>query len=202
MGRNLVMGRVGGVVLCGGESRRMGRSKALLEYDGEPMLGRVVRVVSSHAAPVVVAHRPGQALPALVERVQWVSDPIAGVGPLGGLLGGLGALADRCDAVFVCACDQPLLRAAFVGRMIERLAHHRAVLVRHADRLHALTGVYRTDVVPWLRRQLDSGDYRVRVFAEHCKPLVLTGDAFDDVDPELESLRNVNSPEDMPGREP
>lgn len=191
------MNHTGGVVLCGGESRRMGQSKAWLDFDGEPMLGRVVRVVHEVVSPVVVAHHEGQALPPLPEEIRLVSDPVSGVGPLAGLLGGLSVLANSCDAAFVCACDQPLLKAAFVSRLIERLEHHRAVMVRHGDRLHVLTAVYRTDVVELLQRQIISGDHRVREFARLCAPLIVTADTFRDIDSKVDSLRNFNTAQDI-----
>ena len=56
--------RSGAVVLCGGESRRMGRPKAWLEFGKEVMLERVVRLVSTVAWPIVVVAAPGQDLPA------------------------------------------------------------------------------------------------------------------------------------------
>ena len=63
-----------GVVLCGGESSRMGSPKAWLDFGGEPLLARVVRVVSEAASPVLVVAAPGQDLPALSEDVTVVRD--------------------------------------------------------------------------------------------------------------------------------
>jgi len=189
--------KVGGVVLCGGESRRMGASKALLSIDGEPMLGRVVRIVRSVVWPVVVAHRPGQALPPLDDDVRAVPDQVTGVGPLAGLLSGLEALRDECDAAFVCACDQPLLQGSFVSRLLERLGDRQAVVAEHEGFLHALTAVYRIEVVGALRRRIDEGDCRVHAFARSCDPVILTEDDLRDADPTLGSLRNINTPEQL-----
>ncbi len=191
--------KVGGVVLCGGESRRMGQSKALLRIGGEAMLGRVVRIVRSVVWPVVVAHRLGQELPPLDDDVRAIADPVTGVGPLAGLLGGLEVLRGECEAVFVCACDQPLLQAGFVSRLIERLGNRLAVVPEHDGYLHTLTAVYRVEVVDALRRQIDGGDYRVQAFARSCDAVILTEDDLRDVDPTLGSLRNVNTPEELDG---
>jgi len=188
---------VGGVVLCGGESRRMGRSKALLTVGGEPMLVRVVRVVRSVVWPVVVAHRPGQALPPLDADIRTVPDQVTGIGPLAGLLAGLTALRDTCEAVFVCACDQPLLKPAFVSRLISRLGDREAVVPEHDGFLHTLTAVYRVDVIDTLKKQIESGDYHVQVFARSCDATILTEADLRDVDPMLGSLRNINTPEEL-----
>lgn len=189
--------KVGGVVLCGGESRRMGESKALLQIGGEGMLARVVQIVRSVVWPVVVAHGLGQALPPLDDDVRAVADQLTGVGPLAGLLSGLEALRGECEAVFVCACDQPLLQAAFVSRLIERLGDRQAVAVEQDGYLHSLTAVYRIEVVDKLRRQIEGGDYRVQAFARSCDAVILTENDLRDVDPTLGSLRNINTPEEL-----
>ena len=56
---------VGGIVLCGGQSSRMGRPKALLPFGPEVMLERVVRILSAVARPIVVVAAPDQELPPL-----------------------------------------------------------------------------------------------------------------------------------------
>ena len=52
--------RVGGVVLCGGKSSRMGTPKCWLPFGDEVLLQRVVRVVGGVLSPVVVVAAKGQ----------------------------------------------------------------------------------------------------------------------------------------------
>ena len=56
---------LGAVILCGGESKRMGRPKAWLTFGGERMLQRVVRLVANVVDDVAVVAAPGQELPSL-----------------------------------------------------------------------------------------------------------------------------------------
>src|SRR5262245_40439806 len=99
--------RVGGVVLCGGESRRMGRPKAWLPFGGERMLPRVVRVLTEVVSPVVVVAAPDQEVPPLPASVHVVRDEERGRGPLEGLAAGLAALAGKADAAYLSSCDVP-----------------------------------------------------------------------------------------------
>ena len=64
----------GGLVLCGGRSRRMGADKAWLPFGEECLLQRVVRIVTEVAEPVVAAASQGQVLPPLPEGVAAVRD--------------------------------------------------------------------------------------------------------------------------------
>ncbi|RME40999.1 MAG: molybdenum cofactor guanylyltransferase, partial [Planctomycetota bacterium] len=66
--------RIGGLVLCGGRSRRMGRDKAWLPFGPETLLQRMVRIVGEVASPLLVAARPDQELPHLPPEVRAVHD--------------------------------------------------------------------------------------------------------------------------------
>src|SRR5437764_15154428 len=103
--RGTDMASVGGIVLCGGQSKRMGRPKAWLPFGAELMLPRVVRLLGEAVAPLVVVAAPGQDVPALPPDVTIVRDEEKGRGPLQGLAAGLRALEGRADAAFASSCD-------------------------------------------------------------------------------------------------
>src|SRR5579859_3408011 len=75
---------LGGTVLAGGKSRRMGRDKAMLDRNGEPLWRRQSRVLRELGAdPVTLVRRRGQ--PQLGGNVRLLYDTVDGVGPLAGL---------------------------------------------------------------------------------------------------------------------
>src|SRR5437763_10445619 len=104
------MTEVAGIVLCGGQSKRMGKPKAWLPFAGELMLPRVVRLLSEVVRPIVVVAAPDQELPPLPSDVNIVRDEERGRGPLQGLLAGLTALEGRADAAYLSSCDVPFLQ--------------------------------------------------------------------------------------------
>lgn len=92
---------LGGVVLAGGRSSRMGTDKALLDWHGVPLVVHVVEAVRQAVnGPVVMVGAPGQALP-----VPAVEDPFPYGGPMVGL--GVGLRAVGTERAFVCGVDQP-----------------------------------------------------------------------------------------------
>ncbi|MBN2448725.1 MAG: molybdenum cofactor guanylyltransferase [Phycisphaerae bacterium] len=184
--------KVGGIVLCGGGSRRMRQPKVWLPWKGEHLLSHVVRVVASVVDPVVVAAAADQELPPLPAGIRIVRDAVTGRGPLAGIAAGLDALAPVCEAAFVTACDHPLLRPTLITRLIELLGNHDAVVPTDGERWHPLTAVYRVRTRALVDDVLSSLLPRATAFAERCQPLVATPLDLRESDPSLDSLRNVN----------
>jgi molybdopterin-guanine dinucleotide biosynthesis protein A len=190
------MPEVGGVVLCGGQSRRMGRPKAWLPFGGELMLPRVARLLGEAVSPIVVVAAPGQDVPPLPSDATVVRDEAKGRGPLQGLAAGLTALQGRAEAAYVSSCDVPFLRPAFVRRLIELLGRH-AVCVPHVDGFHhPLAAVYRLEVTEAVARLLAEDRLRPFFLFEAVSTRVVEPAELVDVDPGFQTLRNLNTPED------
>lgn len=120
---------VGGVVLAGGRSRRMGTPKAGLDWHGVPLVAHVARTLGTalDGGPVVVVRAPGQDLPELPPDVAVAEDAHEGGGPLQGLAAGLAALRGRADAAVVVATDQPFAAAAVARLLAAHAPGDRAV---------------------------------------------------------------------------
>ncbi len=185
--------RLGGIVLCGGQSRRMGSPKAWLRFGEETLLHRVVRVLAGTLDPVFVVAAQGQRLPRLPDNVGVIRDRLPGRGPLEGLAAGLEAISRHADAAFVCGCDAPFLHPDFVRR-VAHLACEADIAMPYIDgRLHPLAAVYRVSVLPVILDMLDTGSFRLTMLAERCDCRRLSGPELRDADPELDSLRNINT---------
>ena len=186
----------GGIILAGGHSSRMGKSKSHLPFGNELMLQRVVRVVGDTVNPVVVVRGAGQDIPALDSQVIVVEDQVAEQGPLQGMATGLKALAGKCDAAFVSACDAPLLQTAFIRRMIALLDAH-DIAVPYIDGFHhPLAGVYRVNVLAQTEALLETDRRRPAFLFDMCDARKVRRGDLVDVDPRLVSLRNCNNEND------
>jgi molybdenum cofactor guanylyltransferase len=190
-----VQQRIGGIVLCGGQSRRMGRAKAWLSIGQETFLRRIVRTISSVVRPVVVVAAADQDLPPLAENPLIGRDEQPGRGPLQGLLAGLEQLGESVDAVYLSSCDVPLLRPAFIQRMITLLDRF-DIAVPEINGPHPLSGVYRVAVHDAVRALLQQDRLRLVDLFSRCSTRFVTADELRDADPDLASLRNVNTPEE------
>jgi molybdenum cofactor guanylyltransferase len=188
--------KLGGIVLAGGQSRRMGTAKAMLPFGPETMLARVVRIVGEVAAPVVVVAANGQALPPLGANTVLVRDSQPDCGPLEGMAAGLRHLTDL-NIVFITGCDTPLLRPAFIRRVAAMLDQHHDATVPVIDNLpQPLAGVYRPMVLAEVETMLSAGERRLIDLLDRIRVQPINAEDLRDSDPELWSLRNLNTPAD------
>ncbi|WP_425518558.1 molybdenum cofactor guanylyltransferase [Mycobacterium spongiae] len=181
-----------GVVLAGGESRRMGRDKATLPYPGGTvtLVEHVLGVVGQRCNPVFVMAAPGQPLPPLEVRV--IRDEVRGLGPLPALGRGLRAAAQAgAEFAFVSAVDMPSLTVELIDDLAQRAAVTNADVVLPWDgRSHYLAAVYRTELADRVEALVAAGQRRMSA-------LVDASDAQQIVMSDSRPLANVNSMTDL-----
>jgi molybdopterin-guanine dinucleotide biosynthesis protein A len=188
---------LGGVVLCGGQSRRMGEPKAWLDFGPERMLQRVVRLVGSAVGPVVVVAAAGQELPPLPGSVAVVRDPISGRGPLQGLAAGLAALPGSVDLAYATATDVPFLQPAWIARLAALIGDHDLAIPFVEGYHHPLAALYRcSTVLPAIDALLRVDRLRPVFLMESVRTRIVEADELRAADPDLRTLQNLNSPDD------
>ena len=196
------MAQAAGIVLVGGRSSRMGTPKAALEWHGSTLLRHVVGAVGrSVDGPVVVVRAPGQTLPQLPDGVELVEDAREGRGPLQGLAAGLAAVRDRADAAYASSTDVPLLHPRFVRRVLAELDDDVDVVLPEVGGFHhPLAAAYRTELADVVERLIAEDRMRPAFLFESCRVRRLDADALladpalAALDPDLESLLNLNGP--------
>jgi molybdenum cofactor guanylyltransferase len=188
---------LGAIVLCGGQSRRMGRPKAWLPFGPERMLQRVVRRVGRAVGPIVVVAAPGQELPELAAGVALVRDPIPDRGPLQGLAAGLAALPDAVELAYATATDVPFLEPAWIGRLADLIGEDDIAIPFVAGYHHPLAALYRrATVLPAVGSLLVADRLRPASLLEAVRARVVPAEDLAVVDPGLRTLRNLNTPEE------
>lgn len=175
------------VLLAGGESRRMGRPKALLPVGGTTLAGWQVQRLQGAFAETLVATAPASPLPVSLEPLR-VVDGWPGAGPLAGLEAGLRAISR--DWAFCLACDLPLVTLEVAGRLALAAAGHEAAVPRAGGRAHPTCAVYARGAAPHLRRALEGGERRLTVVAAQLDVVWV-----EDIEEHL--LTNLNTPADL-----
>ena len=180
------------VVLTGGKSSRMGRPKALLPFDDEPLIAHVVRKLNAIFAEVVVVAAPDQELPDL--SVTLARDGVAYQGPVSGIYHGLQA-ANK-EVCFVTSCDAPFLNQALIAHLVTQIHGFDVVVPFWQERFQPLHAVYRRSVTPLLGEQLERGELRPVFLYDKVRTRKVSEEEISWFDPEGLSFVNMNSPAD------
>jgi molybdenum cofactor guanylyltransferase len=188
--------KLGGIVLAGGKSSRMGLAKATLPFGPEQMVQRVVRLLSLVTERIVVVVAPRQELPELPADVLVARDERESRGPLEGLLAGLTAILPYSEAAYATSCDVPLLSPDFVRAVFDRLDDHDIAVPVEGQFAHPLAAVYRTSVLPHIRELLADDQLRPALLFERVKTRRISVEELRAADPQLATLRNLNQPEE------
>jgi molybdopterin-guanine dinucleotide biosynthesis protein A len=147
-------------------------------------------------SPVVVVAAPEQSLPGLSESIIITRDERGERGPLEGLRAGLKALPSSVAAAYVTSCDVPLLVPGFVERMIELLGDHDIAVMEVEGFPHPLSAVYRRDTLPQVEALLAKDRLRPVFLFDAVRTRRVLPAEMVSVDPELRTLRNLNTRED------
>jgi molybdenum cofactor guanylyltransferase len=184
----------------------MGTPKAALEWYGSTLLGRTVGIVArATSGPVVVVRAAGQDLPDLPEGTLVADDARQGRGPMQGIAAGLTALTGRADVAFISSTDMPFLHPAFVRRMLRVLECSEdtdvALPVARGYK-QPLAAAYRVSLAGPAERLVRQDRLRPAFLFDECQVQTLDDAELkqDPVlaafDPDLDSVLNVNTPED------
>ncbi len=181
-----------GIILAGGENRRMGTDKAFLEINGRPLIEHILAVFSTlFARTIVVTNTPDRYRNYGVEVT---SDALDIRGPLTGIYSGLLRSTDEYN--FVAACDMPFLNPRLISYMGEIAAGQDAVVPKFNGYLEPLHAVYRRGLLPIMEAQIPKQDRRIRALFDHIQVRYLTEEEIVRFDPLKRSFRNLNTPKE------
>lgn len=176
---------IAGLVLAGGEGRRMGGAdKALLPLGDARLIDHVIARLTPQVQAVAVSHNGNPASNGTV-----LPDDRMGQGPMSGILAGL-RWADGIGASHVAtvATDTPF----FPDDLVARLMHADApvALAAGPDRLHATFGLWSVDTLAGLERLMQGEERSIRRIAA---TLGVARVAF----PDDAAFFNINTPQDL-----
>jgi len=181
-----------GVVLAGGQGRRMGGvDKGLIVLDGKPMVAHVlVRFAPQVDEMLINANQHAAEYAAFGHRV--IADAIGGfAGPLAGLHVALTHASK--PLVATVPCDSPFLPSDLVTRLRHALDANDAELAvaRTFDQPHPVFALVRRDVLDHLTRFLEGGGRKIDAWYATLSTVEV---AFDD---EADAFRNINTAEEL-----
>ena len=186
---------VTGVLLAGGNSRRMGEDKRYLVVGEQTLLERGLAVLRSLFQQVLVVI--AQDSPPLDVDARVVRDLLPDCGSLGGLHSGL--TEATTPYIFVVACDMPFLDPAVIAQFTSRRATADIVMAKLAGRLHPMHALYGKRCLPVVEQMIRARQLKIQDMVSHASLRVRYVTEVDllTIDPSGRSFHNVNTPADL-----
>ena len=187
------------VILAGGQSRRLGRDKAVEPFAGEPLIRRVIRraseAVSAHHVVVVVADADRAAELPLDDDHLVAVDVFPDCGSLGGIYTGLNASPTQWS--LVTACDMPFLSAPLLSHLASLRDGFDAVVPVVDGRPEPTHALYTRRCLPPIEARLRTGQLKISGFFDDVAVRYVPENDIREFDPDLLSFFNINRPEDL-----
>jgi len=188
----MATGNITGIILAGGQARRMGgEDKGLIQLAQKPMIEYVLNAIESQVDDIIINANRNQAI---YERYGYpvVADQIEGYcGPLAGMASGLQAA--KTSFVVTVPCDSPLIPDDLVQKLYSTLQDEDAeICTAHSNgRLQPVFTVMKTEVLSSMLDFLNNGERKIDKWFEQHRL------AIADFSEQPDTFININSAEEL-----
>jgi molybdopterin-guanine dinucleotide biosynthesis protein A len=182
-----------GVILSGGECRRMGFNKALIKINGERLIDRTVRIFKNLFPEVILI--TNESIAFLDLDVKIASDIILGKGPLGGIFTGL-FYATHTHA-FVSAYDMPFTNPDLISHMVACTANYDIVVPLTPEGFQPLHAIYARACKSEVRRLINKDLLKINSLYKDLHTRILEPDEVSNYNTEGKVFFNINTRQDI-----
>jgi len=184
------------IILAGGKSSRLGRSKALQAIGGKSLIQWVVDHLATLSTEIIVVTAHGKAIPCSSPiRIKTVADTYPSKSPLVGIYSGL--IASACPRAIVVGCDMPFLNIGLLDYMSQICSSFDVVVPQIKDELEPLCSVYSKSCLAPMQGLLEQNERRISELFSMVKVRYIEEDEINSFDPEHLSFFNINSQADL-----
>jgi len=184
------------IILAGGKSLRLGRSKLLETIGDKSLIQWVVDRLAILSTEIIIATARGEAIPcSSAVRIKTVADIYPEKGPLGGIHSGL--TASSSSRAIVVGCDTPFLSVGLLEYMTQTMADFDVVLPRIGALVEPLCAVYSKNCLAPIQELLEQDERQIRRLFSMVKVKYIEEDEINSFDPEHLSFFNINNQDDL-----
>ena len=175
-----------GIILAGGQSKRMKQDKGLLTYKGKKLIEYGILLLNPYVDKIIIStDNPGYSQ----FGYPLVPDEYKGIGPIGGLYSALKVSGSPGNLVI--PCDMPDLTAEIMEKLIQHKEGQQAVVLGTSGNYRIPTvGFYRISSLKVIENQIKKNDFKLQNLIDELNAKIIRVSAE-------EKIRNINSPSDL-----
>lgn len=175
-------------ILAGGKSSRMGKNKALLEYESKTFISRIIEQFEGQEIILSEAYDNEYDIPG----IKTVTDENEDIGPIEGIRQILKASTN--EYVFICACDMPFITSKIADYLSEFISSdYDCYVITDEDRMHPLCAIYSKKIIPVIEELIARKDYKLRLILDNTRTKLI---GLENTNFDKKTVRNVNTKEE------
>ena len=184
-----------GIILAGGRNTRFsGKEKAFISIGGQRIIDRLYRLFSETFKDVlIVTNQPAKYL-------EWDAHIVTDIYPIRSSLTGIhaGLFYTRTPHAFITACDVPFLQKEVIEIIVGNLNENIDVVVPETSAgLEPLCAAYSVRCLDTIRHNVIKNRMKIQMFFRKMRVKRISEQTLRQIDPQLSSFININSPPDL-----
>ena len=195
------------IILCGGQSRRMGRDKGSMIIQDKPMIKHILSTLNHQINEVVIVLNDKTRIdnyssfinPAeYTYPITFVEDKIKNKGPMPGIMTGLSEISS--DYALILPCDSPYVSSNYINTIFEEIDENYHAVVPYHDENNKLKtseplhSIYNKNIIPEIEKLVNNDILHIKGLIEKIDTKFVL---IDNKKIEKKEFRNLNRPEDV-----
>jgi molybdopterin-guanine dinucleotide biosynthesis protein A len=195
------------IILCGGQSRRMGKDKGSLVIQDKPMIKHILSTLNHQINEAIIVLNDQSRIDRYGEFInpkdysyslRFVEDKIKNKGPLPGIMTGLSYTTD--DYALVLPCDSPYVSREYVNTIFSEIENgYQAIVPYHDEKNRIKTSeplhsIYNKSIIPEIEKLIDEDTLHIKGLIEKIDTKFVL---IDNKKILKKEFRNLNRPEDI-----
>ncbi len=184
------MKQIGGIILAGGKSSRMGEDKAFVEYKGSMLIEYSLHLATNFCESIIIS-----ANSKVYERLGYpvVADEFEARGPIGGIYSALKKA--EFDWNLVISCDTPFVTKNVVETLKQNIGNYDCIVPIHNGRTEPLVAFYNKSALKVIEGSIQRKEYKLKLLIKELHTKFV--DVSDLVNENPDVFKNFNSPSDL-----
>lgn len=195
------------IILCGGQSRRMGQDKGSMIIQNKPMIKHILSTLNNHIDEAIIVLNDQTRIDKYNKFINpkeytypitFLEDKIKNKGPLPGIMTGLMEITS--DYALILPCDSPYVSVEYIKTIFSQIdENYQAIVPYHNDNnklktSEPLHSIYKKDIIPEIEKLVNEDTLHIKGLIEKIDTKFVL---IDNKKIEKKEFRNLNRPEDI-----
>ena len=195
------------IILCGGQSRRMGQDKGSMIIQNKPMIKHILSTLNHQIDEVIIVLNDKIRIDNYNQfinpneydyQLKIVEDKIKNKGPMPGIITGLSQIAS--DYALILPCDSPYVSQDYINTIFTEIDGDYQAIVPYHDAENKLKtseplhSIYNKNIIPEIEKLVESDVLHIKGLIEKIDTKFVL---IDNKKIEKKEFRNLNRPEDV-----